>query len=135
MCILILWSRMNFESKTTSMGSLATPGDRLEAKFTANPMLNKSGISLIQSMHRRDLSTSAQFGPRKHSQPRNVAAPLETGGFSSIYEWPLKNKNASIEEKLFEPISSARKHMMPLKSDMSLNTMIESAQQIKNVAK
>lgn len=124
---------MNFESKTTSMGSLATPGDRLEAKLTANPLLNKSGISLIQSMHRRDLSTSAQFGPRKHSQQQ--AMPLEASGFSSIYEWPLRNKNASIEERLLEPINSARKHLMPLKSDMSLNTMIESAQQIKNVAK
>jgi len=74
---------------------------------------------VLRSMQRQDPEYSPRFSKKVKDQINN-------------YKWPLPKKNAPIEEQILSPLYREPQF---IKSDMSLNTLVEASKQIRSAAR
>ena len=74
---------------------------------------------MFRNVRRHDPNTSSRFTRKVNKIMNN-------------YKWPLPKKNPTVEEQILSPLAREPKL---LKTDMSLNTLIEASKQIKNAIK
>ena len=79
----------------------------------------KEARNLFQRVQRKDPTASQKFSLKVQKQASN-------------YKWPLAKKNASIEEQILSPMHHEPKL---LKTDLSLNTVVEASKQIRQAAR
>ena len=114
-------------SKTTSIGSFASSTSPVQAM----PMLN-STTSILQNHEQSDAAMSLFQRVQRKDPSASQRFSLKVQKKASNYKWPLAKKNASIEEQILSPM-----HQEPklLKTDLSLNTVVEASKQIKQAAR